>query len=307
MAQTYPIPNIDINIGLGLPGAPPIQGSTPSGPGASNDPNAEAYLRMLLRDYGLESLVNWAMGALKRGISAEMIVQEMRKTPEFNARFPAIKMRQEAGLPPIGPAEYVEYERRVAQMMRDSGMPPSFYDNTDDFTALLMSDKSPAEIQSIIQDGYLRVKMAPPEVRDVFKEWFGPDGDGALAAFFLDPDRAKPALMRLADQAMVGGAARQAGFTIDQSLANRIAETGQTGQAVSGFQSLNQQSELFNETISETQDLTALGEGVNAAFGLDQGQSRKAIEKRIDERQAQFAGSLQAGALGEAQDYGRGR
>ncbi len=305
--MTYSFPQIDINIPDWTTNPVPPPSSQPTTPSVSSNPAADAYLRDLLHQYGLDSLVTWAMSALKRGLSAEQIVQEMRKTPEFNTRFPAIKMREEQGLPPLGPAEYVEYERRVAQIMRDSGMPPSFYDNVDDFTALLLADKSPAEINSIVQDGFLRVKMAPQEIRDTFKDWFGPDGDSALAAFFLDPDRAKPALLRMADQAQIGGAARHYRIDIDQEIAKRIAEMGGTDKAPGAFESISQQSGLFDETISESTDLQANKEGVDAAFGLDAGEARKKIERRVDERQAQFAGSLTAGSLGEAQDYGRGR
>jgi hypothetical protein len=266
---------------------------------------AADYMRSVLADYGLESLTDWAMDALARGLNENQVLQEMRKTPEFAQRFPAIIIRQEQGLPPLSPAYYIAYERQVAQTLRDAGLPPSFYDQPEDFTALLVADKSAAEVASTIQDGFLRVKMAPPEIRQTFADWFGADGDAALAAFFLDPDKAKPALMRMADQAQIGGYARRFNVTIGADVADQIAASGKTNEAEQAFNALDQGRSLFDETITETNDLT-LDQGVQATFSLD-GEAQRQVRRRQETRAAQFGGAVTPAMVGEAADYGRRR
>jgi hypothetical protein len=263
---------------------------------------ANAILRDVLATYGLESMMDWAMDALARGLSETEVLQELRQRPEFKVRFPAIEAREKLGMPAISPAEYVEYERRVAQIMRDAGMPPDFYDRPDDFTRLLVADKSAAEVQAIVQDGYLRVQTAPAEVRDVFADWFGAAGDSALAAFFLDPDRAHPTIMRIANEAIFGGTGRRFGVNVSEPTAQRAVEVGGAASPVAGFQQLQEMSGYFAETITEQADLTAEEEGVQAVFGLG-GPGAGRVRARQAERAAQFGGTTQAGTPGEAQDY----
>ncbi|HEY3492004.1 MAG TPA: hypothetical protein VGK43_03570, partial [Solirubrobacterales bacterium] len=60
----------------------------------------------------------------------------------------------------------------------------------------------------------------------------------------------------------------------------------------------------FEETITESTDLTAENEGVRAGFGLD-GESRRAVRRRQEERGAWFGGAGTGGAAGTAEDYQR--
>lgn len=263
---------------------------------------AADILQNLLRQYGLESLTTWAMDALARGLSGTQVEQEMRRRPEFIARFPAITERERLGLAPISPAEILANERQYTQIMRNSGLPPSFYDQPEDFTRLLVADKSPAEVQTVVDEGFLRVQQAPREVRTAFRDYFGVDGDSALAAFFLDPDRARPVLLKMASQAQVGGAGRQFGFDVSAETAGRIVETGGAQGAGQTFAQLAESAPLFEATVTETPNLTARQEGVAAAFGLD-AQSREAVRKRQEERQAQFTGFGGRGGIGSSRDY----
>lgn len=184
--------------------------------------------------------------------------------------------------------------------------PADFYNSPDDFTRLLVADVSPNELRQRVESGYNRMMMAPPEVRDVFNDWFGVNGNSALAAFFLDPDRAKPVIMKMAEQAFVGGSGRRFGFEIDPSVAANIVETGGSAQAPDAFAGLAEARAYFDETISETTDIQAEDEGVRAAFALD-GEAAQVVRRRQEQRAAQFGGVANTGAPGSAQDYGRNR
>ena len=85
---------------------------------------AADYMRSVLADYGLESLTDWAMDALARGLNENQVLQEMRKTPEFAQRFPAIIIRQEQGLPPLSPASSTRSPLLVPRARSPSIRPP---------------------------------------------------------------------------------------------------------------------------------------------------------------------------------------
>jgi hypothetical protein len=273
---------------------------------------ASDYIRNVLQQYGLESLTDWAMGAITQGMSADQVMQEMRQLPQFKQRFPAITNREQQGLPSISPGEYVEYERRARQLMFSSGLPSTFYDETNDFTALLTGDVSLSELQDRVANGYLRVQTAPPEVRQIFGEFFGPDSATALAAYFIDPERAAPLLRQQAAQAVFGGAGRQFGVEVDRATTELAAQMNVTDQAAQqGFGQLAARRELFNEKITETADLTAGREGVESAFGMNAA-SAEAVRRREAERQAAFSGYSDtrigpqgAAGLGSADQLGR--
>lgn len=268
--------------------------------GTAEQRDALAYVRRILTDYGLpDSLATWAWQKIVSGAPAEQVALDLRDTPEFQQRFPAIPAREAAGLPPLSPAEYVAYEQAAGQLFRAAGLPPGFYDDPSDFTDLLAKDVSVAELNDRIStEGFQKVVGAPPEVRDAFQEFFGVQGDSALAAFFLDPDRAAPVLRRMATEADIAGrAALAGGLNVTADRARELAEIGVTGlQAQQAAANVAEQSALFSESVSEGDDLTAEREGLNAAFGLSEAAS---LRRRQQQRTAAFSGGGGAAASGE--------
>jgi hypothetical protein len=259
--------------------------------------SAKAYIQSILEDYGLPaSLADWAWERIVNGDSQEQVALDLRETPEFMTRFPAIQAREAAGLPPISPAEYVAYEKAAGQLMRLVGLPAGFYDDRSDYTQLLANDVSLTELNDRISaDGFQRVAQAPPEVRDAFGEFFGVQGDSALAAFFIDPDRAAPVLKRMATQADIAGRARlAAGLNVDAARAGELADIGITGlQVQQAAANVGERSALFNESVSERDDLTGEREGLNAALGV--GDASK-LAQRTQQRTAAFSGGGGAAA-----------
>lgn len=253
--------------------------------------SAAAYLEDLLRRYGLESLVDWAKNELATGAEDVVVLQHLRERPEFQVRFKVIFDRQAAGLPPVSPAEVIEYEKAATQLMSAYGLPKGYYDTPEDFQALLFKDVSPLELQTRLQSGYTRVLMAPPEVRQAFTDFFGPEGDGALASFFLDPDKAQPILEQNLAMAIASGTGTRYGLAVDYGMAESLARKGVSEQDLDmGMKSLVNQSPIFEENYAETEDLSINREGLAATFSLDPASSGK-ITKRIGERQAKAAGT----------------
>lgn len=265
--------------------------------------DALSYVQNVLDEYDLGELSTWAWEQIVGGSSPEMLIQSMREQQAFKDRFSGMEIRKELGLPAISPAEYISYERYAAGLMREANMPAEFWDQRQDFALLIGNDVSLNELNSRIANSYSRVARAPQVVRDVFAEWFGPNGPSALAAFFLDPDRAGLILDKMVTQAEIGGYGRTFGLNLSSGRAADIASRGIGAQeAQRGFQVLEPESSYFNETITESEDLTLEKEGVGATFGLE-GESAAKVRRRKDERAAEFAGVggggvTQQGAVG---------
>lgn len=270
--------------------APPTAAPAPTGP-PPEQTSAFAQVRETLNEYGLGSLSDWAWQEIVNGATPTQVSLDLMERPEFVQRFPAIEARRAAGLPPISPAEYVAYEQQARQMMRNAGLPTGFFDDNGDVTKLISGDVSLAELsQRISDEGFARVARAPAAVRDAFAEFFGVQGDAALAALFLDPERSRPILERMATTADIAGRARDAGLALGFGRSDELAGYGlagaQVGQAAAGVAA---NAGLFAETVSENTDLTAEGTGLDAALGLS-GTAQRALERRGQERVAAFSG-----------------
>lgn len=268
-----------------------------SGPGLSSrkpesfsQGSAFGLIEDLLAQYGLEGLLDTAKRWLQQGFSPDEIAIKLRGTDVFKARFPAIEAREKAGLSPLSPAEYVQFERTTRQLLREANLPQGFYDSTEDFTNLLVNDVSPAELDQRIKQGYQRVAQLNLEVRRQFSEWFGPEGDDALAAYFLDPEKALPLLERQVTMSEIGGAGKRMGANISGNLARRLYGVGVTGeQTTAALQELDQNRAQFNETVEEQDDYTIEDTGLTAKFGTDANNAEK-LRRRQLSREAQFMG-----------------
>jgi len=268
--------------------------------------DAHGILNAALAQYGLQSLADWAWKQYTKGESTDQIFLDLRDRPEYKARFPAMEELSKQGHA-LTEAQYIAQEQQYAQIMHASGLPPGFYDKPEDFAALFTSNLSPSEVQSRVTNGFAAVATAPPEVRAEFEKLYGASGDSALAAWFLDPDKAEPVLEQQAAAAVIGGTGVRFGIDASKGTLEQLAQQGVTAdQAQTGFQTLNKESGLFNENIDETQNLDIAKQGVGAQFGLD-ATSFLAVQQRQQERQAAFQGSGGAAAtakgavgLGEA-------
>jgi hypothetical protein len=300
------------NRGVGIGLADPVTGAPRGGPAtpAPADPNAEtpdqtlererrqaeeraqrdsyARLQGTLDDYGLGSLGATVQRWLIEGLSEAEIVQRIRDTPEFIARFPAIEQRRQAGLAPISPGEYVAYERNAAQLLRAAGLPQGFYDSTEDFTRFLVRDVSLAELGDRVTLAANAAFRMPQEDRDALAEWGL--GAGDLTAFWLDPDKAQPLLERKYAAAQLAGTARRATFgRLDEQTATGLATLGVTQQqAEQGFGQLAESRELFT-SLDRTEDTIDQGAQLGAVFEGNAA-ARRRIEQRRRKRQATFEG-----------------
>lgn len=265
--------------------------------------DALARLQTILNDYGLGGLSEWVKSKLIAGSSAAEIELELYDQEAFKARFPVIAQRRAAGLTPLNPAQVLEYEQSARSLFRRAGITNPAMMESNYIQNILGNEVSLAELNDRVNDGLMRVTAAPAEVRVAFGDYFGVQGDSALAQFFLDPDLAAPELEKMATTAVAGGAAARFGMQLAQGIAREIADTGRSDAAIwEGFAQLDSIKSLFQESISERQDLTAEGEGVGAVFGTQAG-AESVLQRRALSRRNVFAGgggaaSTQTGVIG---------
>lgn len=265
----------------------------------TNQNNALGVLNKWLGQFQLGDLGDTVKQWIIQGYSPERVQLEITDTPVFKTQFPEYQARIDKGLPPMSPADILNYRSTATQIMKDAGLPAGFYDNKDDFVNLVTSDISPTELQGRVQAGYAKVANAPQEVKDAFNQYFGVQGEGNLAAFFLDPSKATPVIQKAVSEAQIGGAGQRFGFQVSADQASRYAELGiSNDQASQGFSQAAQMRPLGQGTISESSDLTD-EQLANAALGVN-ATDQAAVQRRQEERKAGFRQAY-GGAGGGAQ------
>lgn len=245
-------------------------------------------IQNLLSSYGLPELGGFVRDIVfgENIVDANVIVGRVRQTPEYQTRFAGNQQRRQRGLNVLSEGEYLALENAYRQTLRASGMPAGFYDSNDDLNQLIAGDVSIAELAQRVNQGYEAVAQADPQVKAEMRRLYGVD-DAQLAAYFLDPGRATPTLLRQARSAQIASeATRQAEFELTAQQAEQLAQAGVTQeQARGGFQAIGQMQELFQPLAGE-QAITA-EEQVAGVFGTS-GQAAQRIRQRQRERQAAF-------------------
>jgi len=263
-----------------------------------------------LRDMGLSDLFSttadgtptgWLWEKIQGGIDTTAELQvAVEGTDAWRSRFQAIVQQREAaarGEPVrvMSANEVIQYEQTAAQLLRSAGMPSWFYDSYQDFVPLMTGQVSVAELQSRIDRSLGMVTEAPPEVRDAFAEFYGANGDAALAAFFLDPNRTVSSLDRAARTAFTAGTARNFGLEVDKARAERIAQTPLSEAAI--YQQLGDTAKLEPLSRSGFGEGSTLSDGqlLDATFFGDPA-ARREMERRLGMRQSTNSNSV-GGAL----------
>jgi len=291
---TYPTdgpePVIPSVISPPVPPAPPANPVDPVVGGTRKD--AKNTIRAVLATYGLGDLSDYLYGVYARGEvdvnNPDALIFSLREQDAYKKRFTANAARAKKGLAELDPSSYLQLENSYRQLLQSNGLPPGFYDQTEDFTSLLEGDVSPQELQTRVQQGFRAVQDADPEVKRQMQELYGVNEAG-LAAYFLDPTKAAPILTRQAEAAKIAARAKEQGnIQLQFATAEEIAARGITAQeAEAGFTALGLQQGLYTEMMGE-QALTQQ-EKVGAALGYDV-QGKTKLAQRASTRKAAFQG-----------------
>ena len=261
--------------------------------------DAFSRLRALLNRVGLSALENNVRDLIARGITdSDAILFELRDTPTFQTRFKANTARAKKGLPELDPATYVGLEQSYRDVLASNNLPSDFYDDQDDFNAWIEGEVSPSEVQARITEGYDKVKNADPAVKAQMQRLYGVT-ESELAAYFIDPKRAKPlfdsAVARRQAQAaqIAARGVEMAGLELSAESAEDLVRRGYTPEeAQRVFAERAGLAGLYQEMGSEIAAGEALSEAekLGAAFGYD-----VAAQQALERRRRQRVGEFQAG------------
>ena len=256
--------------------------------------NALDVMKALFAQYGLpDSLITWAEEALRNPeMTEDRLLLEMRQTPEYAIRFPAMAELQKRGRA-ISESEYIDYEQTIASLAQQYALPEEMF-TPEYIKNMLVADVSAREFDERAGLAAQAARQAPPEFRAAFEQMYGMGSSGALNAYFLDPDEALPVVQRRFEAAQIGGESLRYGFAIQADTLERLASQGygqeEARRAYSTADRLRRLAGGFGETIGE-QNL------VSAQF--DDTEAQKAQRRVQGSRTGQFEGGGGTSAEGQ--------
>jgi hypothetical protein len=261
---------------------------------------ASSILAATLKYYGMDEpalLADVKTALADRRITGASTIDDigiqLRESDAFKRRFAGNEARRAANKPAYSVSQYLQLESSYRQVLNAAGMPKDFYTDRTDIESFITNDISPDEVQYRVQQGYSAVKNADPTVVNELKTLYGLD-EGTLAAYFIDPNKTKEAVVRSARAAEIAAQSRkQAGIGLNVSQAESLALQGVTeSTAQAGFAKIKQSEELLNPLAGE-QALTQ-EELIAGTFGTS-GAATQRVATTRRRRQASFETGGQAG------------
>jgi hypothetical protein len=165
--------------------------------------------------------------------SPSQIVSDLLPTTTvYKQRFSANETRVKNGLKPLTPSEYLATEKSYRATLKDAGLPPGFYDSSDDFAGFIGQDTSPYEIKLRADAAARAVNNTDPSYTKALQDIYGIDS-GMMTAFMLDPERALPLVEKQAKAVEFGTAAVKQGLqatTMGEQFAQRGPATGYSAE-----------------------------------------------------------------------------
>ena len=217
-----------------------------SGTASAEKKSAYALLYQQFNDLGIGGLVPELKTLIEEGVAPAEFTLRLRATKAYEDRFAANKIRISKGLRALSEAEYIGLEDQYQNVMRQYGMPESYYargnmGRQEGFEKFIAGDVSAAELEDRISTAQKRVMNANPEVAQALKTFYPGISNGDILAYTLDPTKAIEDIKRKVTAAEIGGAAARAGLTTNVADAEYLQRYGVTKeQADQGYQAAAQ-------------------------------------------------------------------
>jgi hypothetical protein len=278
------------------PGAPGSSQQTPGTPGAPASDGLTTRNRALfdqMAQYLTESELGdlwtvdssgnpggWLWEQIVNGIDSAAVLQvRLEDTDAFKRNYGVIsEMRKKAAsgeavlVPTV--AQVRDYRVTVRSVLRNAGLPQWFYDENADADRLMTEGLSPSEVEQRLGRAWTQVQDADPAIRAMFGQFYGiADGEGALAAFFLDPEK-------------TAGRGSTLGLDVSRQVAERVASSSLSeGGIEAGLADAAALVPLTVESFGESGEDITEGDAVTGTL-LGDAQARQRLERRRIERQA---------------------
>ena len=185
--------------------------------------------------YGLSALIEPLKALITDDTSEGELTIMLRETPAYQKRFAANKSRVASGLRALNEAEYLGMEDKYQTIMRNYGLPASYYAKGDlgrqeGFEKLIGFDVSASELEDRIMTAQKRVIDAAPQVKEALKQFYPDIKDGDILAYTLDPTQGLANIQKKVLAAEIGGAAIGAGLGAGVARAEELARYGVTAE-----------------------------------------------------------------------------
>ena len=255
--------------------------------------------------YGLQALVEPLKGFIVSGASPAELTIQLQNSDAYKKRFAANADRISKGLAALSPAEYVAVEDQYQNIMRNYGLPESYYSKDTmgtqaGFQTLLANDVSATELEERVLTAQDRVLKAAPEISQALKAFYPDITNGDILAYTLDPTKGLDAIKRKVTAAEIGGAAIGQGLTTGVTRAEELATAGVTkAQAQEGYKTIAEvapRASLLSDIYQESPygQTQAEQEVFNLAGSAEAARQRK---KLTSLETAAFSGQAGVGAL----------
>ena len=303
---------VDSTGGYGTSGGGSGKSASGSLTGGAGTPEQQAARKsaydLLLEEfnrYGLGGLVEGIKGLVQENVSPSEFTLRLRQTDAYKKRFAANAQRIAKGLGAISEAEYIGLEDQYQNIMRQYGLPDTYYTKGDmgrqeGFEKFIANDISSVELEDRIQTAQNRVINANPEVARALKEFYPDITNGDILAYTLDPKNAIKNIQRKVTAAEIGGAAMGQGLQTSLARAEELTAAGiDKAAAQQGFQTVaevaprgGQLAEFYKE--SPYTQATAEQEVFNLAGSAEAARKRRKLTAL---ETAAFSGQAGVGAL----------
>jgi hypothetical protein len=258
--------------------------------------------------YGLAALVEPLKGLVQENVSPSEFAIRLQETKAYKDRFAANAQRLANGLSVLSPAEYVALEDQYQEVMRNYGLPSSYYAKDTmgtqvGFQKLLEGDVSSDELKERIVLAQDRVVNASPLVKDALKQFYPDITDGDILAYTLDPTKGLENIKRKVTAAEIGGAAMGQSLKTSASRAEELARFGVTAEAArQGYETIADIAPRGSQLAAiYGQDAYGQAEAEQEAFGLTGSAAAGQRRRKLSElERSAFSGQAgtTAGALG---------
>jgi len=204
---------------------------------------SDAYQRLYEKfsALGLGALVEDGKDLLMKATSISQMPEALRNTKAYMTRFSANDARIKAGLSALSPASYLAMEDKYQEVMRQYGLPasyytPGLYGKQEGFEKLIANDISNTELEDRLIVAQDRVLKSNPEVTAALKQFYPDITNGDILAYTLDPKNAIKDIQRKVTAAEIGGAAIQSGLGTNLARAEELQRYGvDKAAATQGF------------------------------------------------------------------------
>jgi Skp family chaperone for outer membrane proteins len=207
-----------------------------------NSNSAYDLLLAQFSQYGLGALVEPLKNLITNDTSEGELTLLLRQTEPYKKRFAANASRLGKGLRALSEAEYLALEDGYQSIMRNYGLPASYYTKGDfgtqaGFEKFIAGDVSPAELEERVITAQNRVLNAPPQVKEALQRFYPDINNSDILTYTLDPEKGLADIKRKVTAAEIGGAAIGAGLETGVARAEELAKFGVTAEAArQGYQ-----------------------------------------------------------------------